>query len=83
VDPRTFLHDELPDLREYPGDWAWACCPFHPDTNPSFTCNLNTGYFVCKSSNCGVSGCGAIDFLMKRDGMDFVEARDYLETRYE
>lgn len=29
------------------GDEAWACCPFHSETKPSFSVNLRTGKWHC------------------------------------
>ena len=31
-------------------------CPFHPDTSPSFSVNVDTGLFLCRSASCGVRG---------------------------
>jgi hypothetical protein len=58
------------------GHWAWACCPFHPDMDPSFRVNLRTGGFECAS--CGITGQSLIDFIMERDCVDFVTATKLL-----
>jgi hypothetical protein len=33
-----------------------ACCPFHNDSTPSFSININEGLFLCRSASCGVRG---------------------------
>ena len=48
-----------------------ACCPFHHEKTPSFNINQNKGFYHC--FGCGESG-DAIKFVMKMDGLTFVEA---------
>ena len=48
-----------------------ACCPFHHEKTPSFNINESKGYYHC--FGCGESG-DAIKFVMKMDGLTFVEA---------
>ena len=48
-----------------------ACCPFHHEKTPSFNINENKGFYHC--FGCGESG-DAIKFVMKMDGLTFVEA---------
>lgn len=52
--------------REFKG-----CCPFHEEKTPSFYVNPAKGVYNC--FGCGESG-DAIDFVRKRQGLDFVEA---------
>ena len=53
-------------------------CPFHQDTAPSFQVYEDNKSFNC--FGCGVGG-SAFDFIMKRDGVDFVFALKYLADR--
>lgn len=46
-------------------------CPFHQEKTPSFNVDPVKGYFKC--FGCKASG-NAIDFVMKRDRLDFLEA---------
>src|SRR5437763_17006956 len=46
-------------------------CPFHEDTNPSFSVSEDKGLFNCFS--CGASG-DVIDFTMKVEGIAFKDA---------
>jgi DNA primase len=46
-------------------------CPFHSEKTPSFSVNPSKQIFYC--FGCGVGG-DAIDFLMKKEGMNFPEA---------
>jgi DNA primase len=54
-------------------------CPFHNEKTPSFTVNLERGFFHC--FGCGVGGT-AFDFLMKIEALTFPEALQSLATRY-
>jgi hypothetical protein len=60
-------------------DWAWGCCPFHDDHNPSFCMNLRTGWYQCKSSNCGETGNSIVRFVGARDGLSIQAAIRFLE----
>jgi DNA primase len=54
-------------------------CPFHNEKTPSFTVNLERGFFHC--FGCGVGGT-VFDFLMKIEGLTFPEALQSLASRY-
>lgn len=53
-------------------------CPFHSEKTPSFTVNPERGFYHC--FGCGEGG-DTIDFLMKVQGLDFVEAVEQLARR--
>jgi DNA primase len=53
-------------------------CPFHSEKTPSFTVNPERGLYHC--FGCGEGG-DTIDFLMKVQGLDFVEAVEQLARR--
>jgi DNA primase len=55
-----------------------GCCPFHKEKTPSFHVNPERGRYVC--FGCKETG-SAIDFVMKTDGLDFVEAVRALAER--
>lgn len=78
--PADFYNAEIDGLREYKDGWAWGCCPFHPDSNPSFTMSLESGAFRCMSSSCGVKGGGIVSFVSQLHGLDLREAINYLEN---
>ncbi|MGD1075298.1 MAG: CHC2 zinc finger domain-containing protein [Thermodesulfovibrionales bacterium] len=54
------------------------CCPFHQERNPSFQVYEDNKSFSC--FGCGVAG-SAYDFVMKRDGVDFLGALKYLADK--
>lgn len=57
------------------GSNYFACCPFHNEKSASFSINSNKQFFHC--FGCGESG-NVITFIMKYNGLDFVEAVKYL-----
>src|SRR5271169_5504119 len=54
-------------------------CPFHEEKTPSFSVNLERGFFHC--FGCGAGGT-VFDFLMKLEGLAFPEAMQSLAKRY-
>lgn len=57
-------------LKGGPVEWK-ACCPFHPDSTPSFTVNVDKGIFHC--FGCSAGG-DVFDWEMRRTGLDFMGA---------
>jgi CHC2 zinc finger len=58
------------ELRRASKEWT-GLCPFHADKTPSFSVSEEKGLFHCFA--CGESG-DVFDFIMKLDGVSFVEA---------
>ena len=50
-------------------------CPFHNEKTPSFTVNEDKGFYHC--FGCGAHG-SAFDFVMKTEGLGFIEAVERL-----
>lgn len=82
-DPDQVFDDLLPDLQHYRNGFAWACCPFHDDHNPSLCVNVETGWYKCHSSNCGAHGSNIVSFVAAYLGLEYREAREYLEEHYD
>ncbi len=59
-------------------DWKGKC-PFHEDRTPSFYVVPAKGFYTC--FGCGASG-DVFDFVMKRTGLDFVEAVKQVGARF-
>ncbi|EHM54109.1 DNA primase [Cardiobacterium valvarum] len=57
------------------GSNHWACCPFHQEKTPSFSVNLQKGFYHC--FGCGVSG-DAIRSSLDYDNLPFPEAVEQL-----
>ncbi len=56
-----------------------ALCPFHAEKTPSFTVNEEKRLFYCFGCHTGGS---VITFLMRQEGMSFVDATRMLARRY-
>lgn len=52
-----------------------ACCPFHAERTPSFVAYAD-GHYHC--FGCGAHGADVIDFVMRIEGVEFVEACERL-----
>lgn len=50
-----------------------ACCPFHQEKSPSFSVNVQAGYYVCFGSGCGAKG-DLFRFIMDHENVSFMEA---------
>ena len=50
---QPFFQKYLKELETLSGDEYRAICPFHEDTNPSFTFNNRTGKWYCHGCNKG------------------------------
>lgn len=61
------------------GNNYFACCPFHKEKSPSFSINHKDQYFHC--FGCGESG-NVIKYIMKYNGLDFIEAVKSLASTY-
>lgn len=81
-DAAAVYFEELPDLKEYENGSAWACCPFHDDHNPSFSVNMETGWYMCHSSSCGVSGTSIVSFVSALHDLNFLDTIKYLEDNH-
>jgi CHC2 zinc finger len=77
--PVDFYPVVLDQLREYENGWAWARCPFHGDSNPSFCVNLESGYYKCHASHCGETGTSIVSFVSALHGLPYSDALDWLE----
>lgn len=82
VDPAMVFNDVLLDIAESNNDFAWACCPFHNDKNPSFSVNLRTGWYRCFSTSCGQTGTNIVSFVSTLLGLSMADARLHTEARY-
>lgn len=56
---------------ERKGNTFWACCPFHHETQPSFSVSADKQLFHC--FGCKESG-NALSFLMKIENVEFIDA---------
>lgn len=71
LDIDAFYRKELVGLKNGRGDEATALCPFHEETNPSFSVNLKSGLYNC--FGCGAKG-NIFNFYQNRHDCDFKAA---------
>lgn len=69
---------ERVQLKKAGKNWI-GLCPFHSEKTPSFTVSPDKQIYYC--FGCGAGG-NAISFLMKIEGLSFVEALKSLSVRY-
>jgi DNA primase len=76
------------DLVELIGQWValthagreWrGRCPFHDEKTPSFYVNAEKGVFHCHGCKAGGT---AIDFVMRIEHLEFIDALDWFVQRY-
>ena len=69
---------EVVPLKKSGKEWKGKC-PFHDDRTPSFYVVPDKGFYKC--FGCGESG-DVFSFVMKRSGMDFLDAVKHLGERF-
>ena len=67
---RAFYSGQLNKFKASQNGQAMGLCPFHDDSNPSFSVNLENGRFNCFS--CEAKG-DVFSFYMQRHNVDFIE----------
>lgn len=70
LDIAELIRQYVPDLKQN-GKTYKACCPFHSEKTPSFTCSSEKGLFYCFGCQ---EGGDIIAFLMKIEHLSFNEA---------
>ena len=70
LDIVEFIRQYVPGLKRA-GKTYKACCPFHQEKTPSFTCSSEKGLFYCFGCQ---EGGDIIAFLMKIENLSFKEA---------
>jgi hypothetical protein len=76
---RELFGKYFPDFPEPQKDWWTVLCPFHPDTMPSFSINVVSGYYTCLSSRCAAKGT-AVDFYRRIENISWKRAEKLLEN---
>ncbi len=74
LDIVEFIRQYVPGLKRA-GKTYKACCPFHQEKTPSFTCSSEKGLFYCFGCQ---EGGDIIAFLMKMENLSFREALERL-----
>ena len=74
LDIVEFIRQYVPSLKRA-GKTYKACCPFHKEKTPSFTCSSEKGLFYCFGCQ---EGGDIFAFLMKIENLSFNEALEKL-----
>lgn len=74
LDIVEFIRQYVPSLKRA-GKTYKACCPFHQEKTPSFTCSSEKGLFYCFGCQ---EGGDIVGFLMKIEHLSFREALERL-----
>ena len=74
LDIVEFIRQYVPSLKRA-GKTYKACCPFHKEKTPSFTCSSEKGLFYCFGCQ---EGGDIFAFLMKMENLSFREAVEKL-----
>lgn len=69
--PRNYYSEHFPNMK-LGSTWSMVLCPFHEDSKPSLSINLDEGYFRCHA--CGAKGANIVAFHRQFHKMGFVEA---------
>ncbi len=77
ADIRQVIQEFVP-LKKRGKNWV-GLCPFHPEKDPSFTVNEEKQIYYC--FGCGEGG-NVFKFLMRIQGLSFVEAAKSLAQKY-
>ncbi len=72
LDIKAFYTSEIPSMKSNSSGMVQAHCPFHNDSKPSLSINLNTGQFKC-FGECNKSG-SIFDFYMAKHSVDYKTA---------
>jgi DNA primase len=80
IDPEEFYNAEVEQFQSGQGEWAIGCCPFHPDSNPSFAMNMESGGYYCHSTACGVRGGDIVSFVRSLYDLNYTSAIAWLES---
>jgi len=56
IDMKAYIVSKFPYKRPTQNGEINVCCPFHDDASPSFSINMETGMFICRSARCGLRG---------------------------
>lgn len=71
LDIKSFYESELPGFKPAGNNEIKTLCPFHDDSTPSFSANIQTGMYRCFA--CNAHG-DIFNFYMQRHGVDFSTA---------
>ena len=74
LDIVEFIRQYVPNLKRA-GKTYKACCPFHHEKTPSFTCSSEKGLFYCFGCQ---AGGDIFEFLMRIENIPFTEAAEKL-----
>jgi len=57
-----------------------ALCPLHPDSSPSFSINIDTGKWICRSASCGKRG-SLVSLIAQINNISYKQAAQIAQVR--
>ena len=69
VDKTEYILSKFPDKSPNSKGVIHTHCPFHDDSRPSFSIDVEEGLFYCASTSCGLRGGFAL-FYKLMEGLD-------------
>lgn len=72
-DVASWIRSRFPRAKFTSTGWARMCCPFHPDSTPSFGIHIGSGNYGCRAASCGAKG-GLVRLIKEIDDLSWREA---------
>jgi DNA primase len=79
VDISSYIISKFPDASPNHSGKIHTYCPFHNDSRPSFSINVDDGLFICGSSSCGVRGTFPLFYKLSENLSNWREVFDRLK----
>lgn len=81
IDKTTYILSKFPNKSPNGRGIIHAHCPFHEDSKPSFSIDVNEGLFYCGSVTCGMSGNFPLFYKLMENISDWKSVYDILKSK--
>ena len=80
IDKSEYILSKFPEANQTSSGKLHTYCPFHDDRKPSFSIDLEEGFFICGSSSCGVRGTFPLFYKLMENINSWKEVWDDLKS---